>query len=207
MKRILIRIFSLLFFLQTIILPVSAAEQLRLSAPDIEPPEIVFDQHNTEVEAGIKTFVATVSDNVGVENVTLYYKDATNVAFKPKTMKQSPTNPNIYTVELSLDPVISDKLEVYIRADDVSGNSVFHGQKFSPITFTIVPVSIPVADGVGVSQPITEPAAPEEEGLATWQWVLIGLGVAALAGGGGGGGGSDPPDPTTGSITVIGPPP
>ncbi|MCP3670144.1 MAG: hypothetical protein GY814_06860 [Gammaproteobacteria bacterium] len=186
MKIILIRIFSLLFFLQTTIPPVLAAEQLGLPAPDVEPPTIVFDQYDTEIEAGIKTFTAAVSDNIGVANVTLYYKGATDVAFRTKTMKESPTDPNIYTVELSLDPVISDKLEIYIRADDVSGNSIFEGQKFSPLTFTIVPVSVPVAAGVEVSQPVTEPAAPEEEeGLATWQWVLIGLGVAALAGGGG----------------------
>ena len=74
MKIILIRIFSLLFFLQTTIPPVSAADQLGLPAPDVEPPTIVFGQYDTEIEAGIKTFTATVTDNVGVENVTIYYK-------------------------------------------------------------------------------------------------------------------------------------
>jgi hypothetical protein len=200
--------FSLLFFLQVIIPPASAAEQLVLPAPDVEPPIIVFDQYDAEIEAGIKTFTAAVTDNIGVANVTLYYKGATDFAFKPKNMKQSPTDPNIYTTELSLDPIISDKLEIYIRADDVSGNSIFEGQKFSPLTFTIVPVSIPGADGVEVSQPVTAPPAPkeeeEEEGVSTWVYVLIGLLVAGAAGGGGGGGGGgdDPPPSGTGTVTV-----
>jgi hypothetical protein len=200
MKIIFIRMFSLLFFLQAIIPPVSAAEQLVLPAPDVEPPIIVFDQYDVEIEAGIKTFTAAVTDNIGVANVTLYYKGATDFAFKPKNMKASPTDPNIYTTELSLDPIISDKLEIYIRADDVSGNSIFEGQKFSPLTFTIVPI----ATGVEVSQPVTKTPVPEEEeGLATWQWVLIGLGVAALAGGGGGGGGgSDSPTPPGTTVTI-----
>ena len=202
MKIIFIRMFSLLFFLQVIIPPASAAEQLVLPAPDVEPPIIVFDQYDVEIEAGIKTFTAAVTDNIGVANVTLYYKGATDFAFKPKNMKASPTDPNIYTTELSLDPIISDKLEIYIRADDVSGNSIFEGQKFSPLTFTIVPV----ATGVEVSQPVTKPPVPEEEeGLATWQWVLIGLGIAALAGGSSSSSGNgDPPVTTTGTVTVTG---
>jgi hypothetical protein len=130
MKIILIRIFSLVFLLQTTIPAVFAAEQLGLPAPDVEPPAIVFGQYDTEIEAGIKIFTAAVTDNVGVANVTLYYKGATDFAFRPMTMKQSPADPNIYTTKLSLDPVISDRLEIYSRADDVSGNSIFDGQKF-----------------------------------------------------------------------------
>jgi len=207
MKIIFIRMFSLLFFLQAIIPPVSAAGQLVLPAPDVEPPTIVFDQYDAEIEAGIKTFTATVTDNVGVANVTLYYKGATDVTFRPKTMKQSPTDPSIYTTELSLDPVISNTLEIYIRADDVSGNSIFEGQNFSPLTFTIVPVR--VAAGVEVSQPVTEPPAPKEEkeGMAPWVWVVIGLVAVGAAGGGGGGGGGSGgggSDPTTGTITITG---
>jgi len=210
MKITLIRMFSLLFFLQTIAPTVFAAEQLKLSAPDVEPPNILFEQSGTEIEAGIKTFTATVTDNIGVANVTLYVKGATDYLFKPITMKQSASDPDIYTAELAVDPVISDKLEIYIRADDVSGNSIFEGQKFSPLTFTIVPVS--VAAGVEVSQPVTNPPAPSEEeegGVSTWVWVVLGLVVvgAAAGGGGGGGGGSDPTVPTTGTITVTGPTP
>ena len=197
MKIALIRMFSLLFFLQTTSPTVFAAEQLKLPAPDVEPPNILFEQSGTEIEAGIKTFTATVTDNVGVANVTLYVKGATDYLFKPITMKQSGSDPDIYTVELPVDPVISDKLEIYIRADDVSGNSIFEGQKFSPLTFTVVPV----AAWDEVNPTVTEPTAAEEEeeeGMGTWTWVLIGLGVAALAASAGGGGGGD----ETGTVTI-----
>ena len=204
MKILFIRLFSLLFFLQVIIPPVSAAEQLSLPAPDVEPPIIIFDETetDTEIEAGIKTFTVAVTDNVGVANVTLYYKGATDFAFKARTMKQSTTAPHIYTTELSLDPVISDKLEIYIRADDVSGNSIFEGQNFSPLTFTIVPVDT----GAEVIRAGTEPVEPEEdeeEGTSAWVWVLIGLGVAALAGGGGSSSSSSSSS-GSGSVTITG---
>ena len=205
MKITLIRMFSLLFFLQTIAPTVFAAEQLKLSAPDVEPPNILFEQSGTEIEAGIKTFTATVTDNIGVANVTLYVKGATDYLFKPITMKQSASDPDIYTAELAVDPVISDKLEIYIRADDVSGNSIFEGQKFSPLTFTVIPAAADVA----MSKPVTEPVKEEEKGMSTITMILIGLGVAALvaSGGGGGGGSSSSGDDGTGTITVTGPTP
>jgi len=185
MKILFIRLFSLLFFLQVTVLPVSAAEQLSLPAPDVEPPVVIFDETDTEIEAGIKTFTVAVTDNVGVASVTLYYKDATDMVFKTKTMRQSTTDPNIYTADLSLDPVISDKLEIYIRADDVSGNSIFEGQKFSPLTFTIVPVDTGATEVIStVTEPDETQKAEEKEGMPAWAWVLIGLGVAALASGG-----------------------
>ena len=195
MKIILLRMFSLIFFLQVVSPPLLAA-QLGLQAPDIEPPAILFDAGSAEIEEGIKTFTATVTDNVGVASVTLYYKGVTDVAFKPREMKQSSTDPNVYSAKISLDAVISDKIEIYIRADDVSGNSIFEGQKFSPLAYTIVP-----ADAGKVITPVTEPPADEEEeGMSTLTMILIGLGVAALAGGGGS---SDSPPPPPGGSVII----
>jgi hypothetical protein len=193
MKKLMIRSFTLLFFLQVIIPPVSA-EQLGLRAPDVQPPAIVFNKDTTELEDGIQTFSATVTDNIGVASVTLYYKGANDVAFIPKVMQQSASNPDLYTAQISIDSVISNKLEVYIRADDVSGNSIFEGQKFSPFTFNIVPKATTTTVDNSVTQP-----AEKEEGMSTLTMILIGIGVLALAGGGGsgGGGGSD-----TGTVTI-----
>lgn len=207
MKIILIRTLSLLFFLQ-VVSPPALAAQLGLQAPDVEPPTIIFDSSNTEIEEGIKTFAATVTDNVGVANVTLYYKGPDDVTFIPKKMQRSNNDPNLYTVELTMDPVISKQLEIYLRADDVSGNSIFEGQKFSPLVYTVVPRTeteevIPtVTEPTATTTTATATAAAEEEGMSTMTMILIGLGVAALAGGGGGGGGSSPAAPTTGSITI-----
>ena len=195
--KLITRMVALLFFLQVVAPPAYAAEQLVLPAPDVEPPVIVFDEPSAEIEAGEKVFSATVTDNIGVANVTLYFKGSTDVAFTARKMYRSSANPNVYTTELFLDPVISNKLEVYVRADDVSGNSIFEGQKFSPLTYTIV-----AKDGDEVVQSVTEPAAAEEEGMSTLTMILIGVGVLALAGGGGGGGGGGVVVPTTGSVTI-----
>ena len=198
MKIILTRIFSLLFFLQVTLPPALAAEQLGLPAPDVEPPKVLFDKTSSEIEAGEKTFTATVTDNVGVASVTLYFKGATDIAFIAKIMKRSETDPNVYTTKLYLDPVISNKLEIYVRADDVSGNSIFEGQKFSPLTYTVVP-----KDAGEVVHSVTAPPVEDEEGMSTLTMILIGVGVLALAGGGGGGGSTaPPPTPPTGTITI-----
>ena len=203
MKKILIRTFSLVFFLQ-VISPPLLADQLGLQAPDIEPPTIVFDANNTEIEEGIKTFSATVTDNVGVANVTLYFKSPNDVSFTPRKMKRSNTDPNTYTTQITVDSVITKKLEIYLRADDVSGNSIFEGQKFSPLTYTVVPR----VETKEVIPTVTEPAVAaaaakgEEEGMSTMTKILIGVGAAIILGSAGGGGGGGPAAPTTGTITI-----
>ncbi len=176
------RLFSLFFFLQ-IISPVAFSDQLNLQAPDLEPPIIVFEFSGEVISDGINTIKAVITDNIGVANATLYYKHTGGVGYTPKTMRL--TGINTYSADVVVDSVISDKLEFYIRADDVSGNSVFEGQKFSPFVYDIVPSA--VADNVVAT--VTEPPKDAEEGMSTMTMILIGLGVAALAAGGGGGGG------------------
>lgn len=193
MKVIVTRTIALLFFLQIIVPPVSAADAL--PAPDVEPPSILIDESSTEIEAGGKTFTAIVTDNIGVAKVTLYFKGATDVAFTARRMVRSSTDPDTYTTTLYLDPVISNKLEIYVRADDISGNIVFKGEKFTPLAFTVVPKET----NETVVRSVTEPAA-KEEGMSTLTMILIGVGVLALAASGGGGGGSGGSD--TGSVTV-----
>jgi len=154
-------VFSIFFLLKMIISPVFAAESLVMPVPDVEPPVIIFDKRDSEIEAGIKTFTAAVDDNVGVAKVTFFYRGMSDVEFKSKVMKRSNTVSNVYTVKLSLSQAVSNKLEFYIRADDVSGNSIFEGQKFEPLIFTVVP-----RDATGVIQTNTiAKAEPSEDGV------------------------------------------
>jgi hypothetical protein len=194
MKIFLSRLLAFTFFLQ-VITPAAYAETLSLRSQDIEPPVIKFDIGKPEISEGIKTFTVEVTDNKGVANVTLYYKNANDVGFIPRAMVK--TDVNTYSTELSVDPVISNKLEFYIRAEDISGNSVFEGQKFSPFAYQVVPAS-------GSTASVTAAPEPEEEGMSTLTMILIGVGVLALAGsGGGGGGGSDGGTTTsTGTVTI-----
>jgi len=194
MKLVLARLFSLLFLLQVIMPPALSAEPTGLALADIQPPEILFDAGNNEIESGIKTFTATVTDNVGVATVTLFFKGETDMVFQPVIMKQSDTDASVYTKELFLDHVIANKVEIYIRADDISGNSIFEGQEFSPLVFSVIP-----AGEENVIQSVTAPPVQKEEGLSALTWILIGIGAIALAGGSGGGGGSGS---SGGTITV-----
>ena len=178
MKLHLARLFSLLFFLQVIMPPALSAEHTGLPLADIEPPELLFVAGNNELESGIKTFTATVTDNVGVATVTMFFKGENDMVFKPFIMKQSDTDPSLYSNELFLDHVIANKVEIYIRADDVSGNSVYEGQKLSPLVFSVIP-----AGEVKTIQSVAELPVQEEEGLSTLTWVLIGMAAVVLAGG------------------------
>ncbi len=187
MNRKIATLISWIFFLQ-IIFPVAYAEPLNLQSQDIEAPVITFDIGETEISDGIKNFSVKVTDNRGVANVTLYYKNANSIGFTPKAMKK--IGPDTYSTEVDLDSLIVKKLEFYISAEDVSGNRVFEGQKFSPFAYTIVQEQSP-------------PVLAEKEGMSMLTKVLIGLGVLALASGGGGGSGDNAP--STGTITITTP--
>ena len=194
MKLVLTRLFSLLFFLQVIMPPAMSAEHTGLPLADNQPPEILFDASNNEIESGIKTFTATVTDNVGVATVTLFFKGETDMVFQPVIMEQSDTDPDLYTKELFFDHVIVNKVEFYIRADDISGNSIFEGQKFSPLVFSVIPAG---------EEGMIQPPVKKEEDVSTLTWILIGIGAIVLAasiGGGSSGGGSS----GGGTVTVTG---
>jgi hypothetical protein len=198
MKLVLARLFSLLFFLQVIMPPALSAEHTGLPLADNQPPEIRFDTSNNEIESGIKTFTATVTDNVGVATVTLFFKGETDMIFQPVIMKQSETDPSLYTKELFFDHVIVNKVEIYIRADDISGNSIFEGQKFSPLVFSVIP-----AGEEEMIQSVTEPPVEKEEEVSTLTWVLIGIGAIVLAGSLGGGSSGGSSDGSSGGTVTV----
>ncbi len=197
MKKLLTRAFCLIFILQ-VTSPTVLAAQLSFQAPDIESPTIKFNAGEPQIFDGLKTFKAEVTDNVGVAEVTLYYKGVNDVAFIPKQMVRKNKQSNIYSVEISVDSIISNKLEIYIKAEDVSGNSVFEGQNFLPLSYDVRPRGNKEVISVGA-----EPA--KEEGMSTMTKILIGVGAAVLLGaaaGGGGGGSSSDTGTTTGTITI-----
>lgn len=203
MKIVLTRLVTLLITLH-MFSPAVLAEQHSAATLDVESPGIQFDQGDMEIVEGVKLFTAVVTDNIAVAMVTLYYKNAGDVSFKAKEMKKDNSQTDVYSVELWVDPVIATSLELYIKAEDVSGNSVFEGQKFSPLTYKVVPRK----DSAPAQKKVAELNKDEEkEGMSTWKKVLIGVGTVALIGiaTGGGGGGDVSGGDTTGSITITTP--
>lgn len=137
MKASLTAIFSVLVSLPLSVSLALATEQAELLAKDVESPVIVIDKSDTKVDADSATITAAVADNVGIAKVTIFYRGQTNTSYDTKLMQLSNKAPNLYTVELPLDGFESGTLEYYIRAEDVSGNSVFEGLKFAPLKLDI----------------------------------------------------------------------
>lgn len=213
MKRRLAHVFGLFFFLQ-IITPEALAERLSLKAFDIESPIIMFDRGDREITAGIKRFTAEVTDNVGIAAVTLFYKNATDLSFTLKKMTILKDGSDLYSVELTLDPAFTKQLQIFIRAEDVSGNSVFEGEKFSPLTYTVIAndaiekideqASNPLPD-LGTRADIAKTEQQKKGGFPWWGWVVSAVVIGGVAAGSSGGSGGSPAgntEPDEGSITV-----
>lgn len=204
-------------------------ESVQSAAADIMPPTIV----HTPLErfpAGMPLRIqARVTDQTGVREVVLFYRNAGESQYRRMPMVRI-SNSSLYAATLPSDA--GSRVEYYIQAADVAGNSVL-GNLFDPYVVAIEPASrdaiassaSPVTGGAAATSapPASAPQsamAPvgtaERRGISRWVWVGIGVvAVAALAtaggggGSGGGGGAGNVPDPTpgTGSVTINAPVP
>ena len=175
--------------------PLLQAAQLSLPSSDLVAPEISQKNYVETVKPGKNhEIVVTVTDNVGVKQVVLYYRVIGTEKYKTLAM-QKINKTDDYRAKVSSKKIKSPGIEYYVQAMDHAGNTLLHGYSFSPI-------SVKTTNGGAVA------AAPsskipkafekdEEESSNTWLWV--GLGVLALAAAGGGGGGASTP---TATLTV-----
>ncbi len=196
-----------------ILLPVAQAAELALPSGDLVAPVIQHTPISEELPPGQAAEVtAKVTDNVGVEEVILYYRDIDNADFKRMKMKRD-LDSDSYTAKLPV--VTSPGLEYYIQATDLAGNTLLFGHSFSPLTITVAPAAVAdEAAAVAAVEVDTKPSEKEEKsGMSKWIWIGLGaVAVGALAASGGGGddaGGGDPIQPasTTGTVTITGPVP
>ena len=148
----------------------------------------------------------TVTDNVAIKSVILFYRGIGNNEYQAKTMHKV-AGTDDYAVTITAEQISVDGLEYYIQATDTAGNTLLHGYSFSPVTVT---VRSPVADTTLTAFTKPEPK-PKLEKEKSYKWLWIGLGVlaagAAVAGGGGGGGGGDDNGPEQSTITISAPVP
>lgn len=204
MRNITTTLFILLVY-SLCAVPAFAAEDVRL-APfnDVTPPKIEHEPINHTQEAGAPlTIYATVTDTAGVKDVTLFYRTGSMTEYRPLTMYLSDQNGNRFTATIPPVELQSPKLEYYIQATDINGNTVLRAGRLFPLSVAIAP-------------PNTAPVQPEEpaqpkakKSKYTWAWILGGVVIAGLAAAasnsGGGDGGTTNSD--TGSIEVVGPAP
>ncbi len=162
-------------------------------AVDIVHPTIKHTPISTKAAAaGIKEIRATVTDDVGVKEVRLYYRTlgSNNGYVRIRMMRE--LDGNVYVAKLP--EISSPGIEYYIWASDSAGNPKTSGTKSTPIK---------VAIGSGV-KPTPAPAPPRDKGISKWVWVGLGaVAVGALAGGGGGTGTGEP----TATVNITAPVP
>jgi len=180
--------------------------QLALPAPDAIAPVVKHDPPKEQSRAGESlTISATVTDNVGVGSVTLFFRVSGQESYQRVDMRRLGSS-DVYTATLEAGEVHEPGIEYYIQASDTAGNTLLHGYSFSPLKVGVAaPAAAPAATAAAAAEkpPAGKPALKKSEGP---NWLLIGLGVVAVAalagGGGGGGGGTD-----TGSVTIAAPEP
>lgn len=210
MKRILRTCLVFVIINSLILFPVInayAAEGLAFPTSDLIAPEVISPPVKEKLQPGVQpTINATVTDNVGVKNVTIFYRDMGETNFQRTEMiREAGTN----NYSATLPEVVAPGLEYYIQATDRAGNSLLHGHTFSPLTLNVLADAAEQQDEIGAASQ-QETTATSEKGVSKWVWITLGvLAVGALAGGGGGGGGSNPPPSgeQDGSLIITGPTP
>lgn len=161
---------------------VAGAQELRLGGDeDHIAPQIRHEAPARAVPGRQPLTVdAIVTDNVGVQRVTLYYRPVGSTDYRQIDMV--PTAGDRYAGVVDASEVVDPGLEYYIQAADDAGNTALRGFSFSPLMVA-----------VGAAAP--GPALAGAEGPKPWYkkpvvWAIVGGVVIAAAAAGGGGGGS-----------------
>jgi len=188
--------------------PFVYADQLALPSGDLIAPQIGHEPLKGSIKANsTQQIKATITDNVGIKVVTLFYRTIGSGDYKRVQMNQV-EGTNEFVAMLGFEVTVEPGIEYYIQAVDLAGNALLHGYSFSPLKIVIVP------DGsVTTTAQSATAQAPKQELLLgkekTNKWLWIGLSVlavgviAAVAGGGeDDGGGASSSVAETGAVNV-----
>jgi hypothetical protein len=185
--------------LATLLLAVgtAGAEDLQLgSDQDHIAPQI---RHETPARAvpGRQplTIDAIVTDDVGVDKVTLYYRPVGSTDYRELDMVR--TTGDRFAGVIDAKDVVDPGIEYYIQAADAAGNTALRGFSFSPLMVAVG------AAAPGPAMAETGAQAPKAWYQKPVVWAIVGgvVVAAAVAGGGGGGGGGGAGG---GTVTITG---
>jgi len=211
-----LRITVLYAMLLSFISPISvyANDELSLPGFDITAPLIEHDANEVNLRKGIGNVIkATVTDDIGVGEVSLFFRPEGNDRFIRIQMRPAKAK-NIYAA--TLPELDSGNMEYYIQATDTSGNKILKGKQFIPLIAKVngSTTTPPSGDQDEPIAPVpiiqTQISAEKEEKTGISKWVWIGAGVlavgaiAAASSGGGDSGGGNPPANTV-NVTVSAP--
>ena len=183
---------------------INAAEEQLAQVRDLVGPTIKHTPiRKTAAAAGVKEIRATVTDNIAVKEVRLFYRElgSSNRFVSIRMMRE--LDGNVYVAKLP--EISSPGIEYYIEASDKAGNTKPSGTQSMPYKVEVAAVvrrAIPQPGGVQPQRPETPPS--EKKGISKWVWLGLGaVAVGALAGGGGDGGGGA----TTSTVEITAPVP
>jgi len=194
--------------------PLSSADQLALPSGDLIAPKISHELLTESIKAGSSQKIkATVTDNVGIKAVTLFYRNVGAEEYKRIQMNQV-EGTNEFVATLGFGDIVEPGVEYYIQAIDLAGNALLHGYSFSPLNIAVITDASAPDSGTAKSETPPVETAKKEEALGekkTNKWLWIGLGVLAVgvvaAVAGGGDDGEPAAKPTTGTVTLSAPVP
>jgi len=177
----------------------SSGQAIGIKNSDTTPPRIKHVPE-TEFTAGMPIrILATVTDDVGVDNVILLYRTAGDIPYQQVNMVEAPIH-DIYAADLP--ETAGPRIEYLIQAVDEAGNTAMTDQSGKPYEIT-VPTMTAVADDIvtaPAAEPEPEPIVVAKKGSGTkWLWIGFGVLAAGVLASAGSGGGSSAPAPTTGS--------
>ena len=188
--------------------PFLKAAQLSLPAGDLVAPEVSHEIIPDALEAGSSVQIkATVTDNVGVESVTLFYRIKGGEDYK-RTIMNRIGDTDDYAVTLGKEDLAAPGVEYYIQAMDFAGNSLLHGYSFFPLLVSVVaPTGTNDQAEEKVDNTIHEKPPIEKKKTNAWIWIGLGAlavgAIAAIAGSGG----DDGDGNTSGTVVVSAPVP
>lgn len=193
------------------------AAQLALPTGDLIAPQIDHQPAKDSIKAGSSQQIkAIITDNVGIQTVTLFYRTLGAKEYKRVQMNKVEATDE-YVATLGINDTVEPGVEYYIQATDLAGNALLFGYSFSPVAIAIIPNDpAPSVAQTPTEISTSEPPAKEEQigKKKTNKWLWIGLGVlavgaiAAVASGGGDEGGNTIGPPTKkGTVNLTAPVP
>jgi len=158
----------------------SASHAVMAQTNDTEAPVLIHRQIDSGIAGELQTFLARVSDDFGVEEVVLHYRQGESGRFESIQMRPLLDSIGEYMIAIETSESAFPGLQYYINAVDSSGNTTNRGYSYAPI---VLPLTAPaVVAGSQTPDPVTRPATTDVAVVGAL--VALGALAAGLSGGG-----------------------
>lgn len=150
-------------------------EDTSATSVDYEPPQLDHEVVDRGVAGESQVFLATVSDDQAIEQVTLFYRFRGDEQYASLPMTPLDQSDN-YTATVNTTARDTRNIEYYIEARDASGNRVVQGFVFEPLARVMEPAPLAIGEA-------DESAEAPPEGMSlTRKIVYVALGVLVVGG-------------------------